>query len=132
MKHQGFTLIELMIVVAIIGILAAIAIPTYQDYTVRAEVTEGIVAASPAKTAISEFRSSLGRFPTDSAEAGFETDIGSSYVDSVTYPATREVQIDLNDAPPGGHHHPLTARSSFLRAAAAKVSTVCWLQRAAS
>lgn len=52
--QQGFTLIELMIVVAIIGILAAVALPAYQDYTVRAKVTEGLTLASSAKTAISE------------------------------------------------------------------------------
>ena len=52
--QQGFTLIELMIVVAIIGILAAIALPAYQDYTVRAKVTEGVVAASSAKATVGE------------------------------------------------------------------------------
>ncbi|TVR58970.1 MAG: pilin [Candidatus Competibacteraceae bacterium] len=72
-KHQqGFTLIELMIVVAIIGILAAIAIPAYQDYTTRAQVSEGIVLASAARTAASEHRMSLGTWPADNDAAGYD------------------------------------------------------------
>ena len=58
--QQGFTLIELMIVVAIIGILAAVALPAYQDYTTRAKISEVIVMASPAKLAVSETSSSNG------------------------------------------------------------------------
>lgn len=58
MKHKGFTLIELMIVVAIVGILAAIAIPAYQDYIIRARVTEGLSLASAAETTVSENASS--------------------------------------------------------------------------
>lgn len=61
--QQGFTLIELMIVVAIIGILAAVAIPAYQDYTVRTKVSEGLSLAAGAKTAVAETRLTLGRFP---------------------------------------------------------------------
>ena len=60
--QKGFTLIELMIVIAIIGILAAIAIPAYQDYTIRAQVSEGLSLADGAKTAVAEFYNNTGRF----------------------------------------------------------------------
>jgi type IV pilus assembly protein PilA len=68
--QQGFTLIELMIVVAIIGILAAIAIPAYQDYTIRAKVTEMINSAGVCKTSIAEYYQSLGGFPSNLTQAG--------------------------------------------------------------
>ena len=71
-KQQGFTLIELMIVVAIIGILAAIAIPAYQDYTIRAQVSEGLNLASGSKVAVAEFYQDTGTWPADNAEAGVE------------------------------------------------------------
>jgi type IV pilus assembly protein PilA len=70
MTHKGFTLIELMIVVAIIGILAAVAIPQYQNYVARAQVSEALSLASGAKTAIAEYRSTTGKWPADNAEAG--------------------------------------------------------------
>ena len=69
-KQQGFTLIELMIVVAIIGILAAIAIPAYQDYTIRAQISEGLSLAGGAKTAIAEFYQDSGDFPANNSQAG--------------------------------------------------------------
>jgi type IV pilus assembly protein PilA len=70
MKQRGFTLIELMIVVAIIGILASIAIPAYQDYTVRAQVVEAFSLASELKGAVQEFRKDRGRMPRNNREAG--------------------------------------------------------------
>ncbi len=85
-KQQGFTLIELMIVVAIIGILAAIAIPAYQDYTIRAQVSEGLNLAGGAKAAVSEFTMDTGRFPSDNQTAGIAptaTDINGKYVTQV-------------------------------------------------
>jgi len=85
--QQGFTLIELMIVVAIIGILAAIAIPAYQDYTVRAQVSEGLNLSGGAKAAVTEYFQDRGEWPTDNTQAGIDatpTNIAGKYVESVT------------------------------------------------
>ena len=95
MKHKGFTLIELMIVVAIIGILAAVAIPQYQNYVARAQVAEGLALASGAKTAIAEYRSTTGEWPADNAAAGLAADpedISGKYVKSVG--VRRQIAVD--------------------------------------
>lgn len=84
-KH-GFTLIELMIVIASIGILAALAIPMYLDYTVRSQIAEGITVAGGAKSAVTEYYQDRGVFPTDNTEAGLEAagNISAKYVASVS------------------------------------------------
>jgi type IV pilus assembly protein PilA len=97
--QKGFTLIELMIVVAIIGILAAIAIPAYQNYTIRAQVTEGLSLADGWKTGISEFYAQNGIFPSGSSTTGSSTSIIAAgattgkYVASIAVAAGGQIVI---------------------------------------
>jgi type IV pilus assembly protein PilA len=100
MKMQkGFTLIELMIVVAIIGILAAIAIPAYQNYTIRAQVTEGLSLADNYQTAVAEFYQNNGTFPAGVSTTGTATTVAmpgatvGKYVGAITVDASGNIKV---------------------------------------
>jgi len=100
--QQGFTLIELMIVIAIVGILAAIALPAYQDYTVRAKISEAMAVLAEGKTSVAEYYAANGTVPPDAARAGISTDVDTAimasllYTDSASLPLlTAEVKSEV-------------------------------------
>jgi type IV pilus assembly protein PilA len=102
MKQKGFTLIELMIVIAIIGILAAIAIPAYQDYIIRARVTEGIELASAAKLAVSETTITNNALPANQEVTGYVSPPTTPNVSSIVIGANGIITVTYTPAAGGG------------------------------
>jgi type IV pilus assembly protein PilA len=133
--QKGFTLIELMIVVAIIGILAAIAIPAYQNYTIRAQVTEGLNLADGWKTSVSEFYAQNGGFPasvttvpasatqTVMFQAGATT---GKYVSAVTV-TKGAIEIDYSSTTPYVANSKIGGKALFIIPALSGNNDIVWI-----
>jgi type IV pilus assembly protein PilA len=133
--QKGFTLIELMIVVAIIGILAAIAIPAYQDYTIRSQVTEGMNLAGSVKAAVAETFAQTGRWPKTLTDigivdaAGVETPPMGKYVSKVDFigPGTIQITYASKTTAAGFQANELiNAKTLSLQAYVSKNQDVVW------
>ena len=124
-RPGGFTLIELMIVVSIIAVLVALAVPAYTQYAIRAKVTECMIGAAPAKLGISEYRSIIGDWPPDTDSAAMSSTGDSKYCDGfVAYdPAVGSFQIDIDES---AVYQPLGQIQPQLTPLQTGVSTIVW------
>ena len=121
-EFHGFTLIELMIVVAITGMLAAIAIPMYQRYLIRSQVSEGLALSSGAKEAVAEYFMGHGAWPTDNAQAGLAdgAEIAGEYTEHV------EIADNVIEIKYGLNAHPDIANATITLTAAENSGSVGW------
>jgi len=119
-QHRGFTLIELMIVVAIVGILAAVAIPTYQDYTKRSHVSEGIVIAGGAKASVAEFFASNGTWPTGNASVGLPA------ATSITGNAVTSILVNQSQITITYNTKVISGNDIVMQASSASIGTITW------
>ena len=102
--NQGFTLLELMIVIGILGILLTIGLPAYAEYAVRAKISEGLMAMSPAKIAVSEYAIVEGTLPTSATSAGIGS-VNTKYVEGLSLNSSGAILVDVDEAEvgaPGG------------------------------
>jgi len=126
--QKGFTLIELMIVVAIIAILAAIAIPAYQDYVIRSQVSEGATLADGSKTAIAEYYANYGTFPPSNVSAGIASSVSivGSFVQSVNVGATAgQILVTYGGTHPA--NIAITGSTLIFSADTANVGAISWV-----
>ena len=115
--QQGFTLIELMIVIAIVGILAAVALPAYQDYTVRAKMSEPLARGAEAKTAITEYYAATGTMPTAAGVSAVFNTAGAGKVSQVSWVnggGSQYITITINTAAGNNGIAELTATTNIV------------------